>query len=241
MYYDFRTILDVKDLYVELYPEVGKTLSDIVVKTSHGKFIYNLGIDIQICDSGCYDLYWDSPFEEGKQYRINFVDGVFLSNYKLVDNSSHDYVSGLSGHFVQTNFNGKPVEAFLTDYKSGTLESIQIIANVILRKSFNITYVNNGHGIAPNNTTIKPGNKITKPDDLTKEGYTFEGWYTNEDCTVEYDFNYPVYDDITLYAKWTANLPVNPPTGDNITCFTIIGCISFIGLLLCSIGIKKYN
>ena len=33
-------------------------------------------------------------------------------------------------------------------------------------------------------------------------GYTFGGWYTDYDCTVAYDFNAPVTDNITLYAKW---------------------------------------
>ena len=41
-----------------------------------------------------------------------------------------------------------------------------------------------------------------KPADPTKTGYTFDGWFTDKDCTVAYDFNAPVTDNITLYAKW---------------------------------------
>jgi uncharacterized repeat protein (TIGR02543 family) len=37
-----------------------------------------------------------------------------------------------------------------------------------------------------------------------REGYTFGGWYTDEACTELYNFNAIVTDDVTLYAKWTA-------------------------------------
>ena len=47
--------------------------------------------------------------------------------------------------------------------------------------------------------------KLVKPADPTREGYTFGGWYTDEDCTQAYDFSTPVTSDMTLYAKWTKN------------------------------------
>ena len=43
---------------------------------------------------------------------------------------------------------------------------------------------------------------VSQPEKPTKMGYTFGGWYTDYDCTVAYDFNAPVTDNITLYAKW---------------------------------------
>lgn len=36
----------------------------------------------------------------------------------------------------------------------------------------------------------------------TKANATFIGWYTDEEYTDEYDFNRPVNEDFTLYAKW---------------------------------------
>ena len=41
-----------------------------------------------------------------------------------------------------------------------------------------------------------------------REGYTFAGWYTNEECTgdrVDEEGEYTPRENITLYAKWTAN------------------------------------
>ena len=51
---------------------------------------------------------------------------------------------------------------------------------------------------------------VTKPEDPTKTGYTFGGWYTDEACTKAYDFATPVTGDRILYAKWNE---IPRPTG----------------------------
>ena len=51
---------------------------------------------------------------------------------------------------------------------------------------------------------ITVGSRIEKPENPTREGYLFDGWFTDEACTKEYDFAGRVTTNITLYAKWTA-------------------------------------
>jgi uncharacterized repeat protein (TIGR02543 family) len=48
------------------------------------------------------------------------------------------------------------------------------------------------------------GGKVTMPiQDLTRENYAFGGWYRDPACTGSpYDFDLPVINNITLYAKW---------------------------------------
>lgn len=48
--------------------------------------------------------------------------------------------------------------------------------------------------------TIKPGN-LTIPE---VEGYTFDGWYTDDTYSTEFDFTQPIKRNTTVYAKWTA-------------------------------------
>ncbi len=43
----------------------------------------------------------------------------------------------------------------------------------------------------------------SEPSAPTKDGFTFDGWYLDEDCTQAYDWSTTVVRDITLYAKWT--------------------------------------
>ena len=45
---------------------------------------------------------------------------------------------------------------------------------------------------------------ITEPT-TTKEGYTFGGWYMDEELSTGYVFNKMPAQDLTLYAKWQAN------------------------------------
>lgn len=54
--------------------------------------------------------------------------------------------------------------------------------------------------------TIEHG-KLIETDKLTipeVEGYTFDGWYADENRTIEFDFTKPIKSNTTVYAKWTA-------------------------------------
>ena len=82
-------------------------------------------------------------------------------------------------------------------------------------KSYTVTYNSNG-GTVVKPETVTYGNKATKPTNPTLSGYTFAGWYTdNEKFFNKYDFNTLVTGNIILYAKWTRNYtprPYTPPT-----------------------------
>lgn len=50
---------------------------------------------------------------------------------------------------------------------------------------------------------IADGEILEKPiTDPQKEGYTFDGWYSDTNLNTLYDFSQKVYKDMTLYAKW---------------------------------------
>lgn len=79
-------------------------------------------------------------------------------------------------------------------------------------KSYTVTYNSNG-GTVVKPETVTYGNKATKPTNPTRSGYTFAGWYTdNEKFFNKYDFNTLVTGNIILYAKWNAiYVPYYPP------------------------------
>lgn len=53
---------------------------------------------------------------------------------------------------------------------------------------------------------LKTGDLIKKPNDPTKKGYTFGGWFIDSELTLEHDFvNTIVTDNMTLHAKWISN------------------------------------
>lgn len=66
-----------------------------------------------------------------------------------------------------------------------------------------VTFNTNG-GTPEPESQIRANLPATKPDDPTRSGYVFAGWYTDKACTAAYDFTKPVTDSVTLYAKWEA-------------------------------------
>ncbi|MCR5402925.1 MAG: InlB B-repeat-containing protein [Butyrivibrio sp.] len=73
--------------------------------------------------------------------------------------------------------------------------------------SFNVQ----DHGTAPVDQIVKDGDKATKPEDPKADGYTFEGWFKEIECTNAWDFDTAVTSDITLFAKWTEGQPGPAP------------------------------
>ncbi|MGN1007330.1 MAG: S-layer homology domain-containing protein [Butyricicoccus sp.] len=67
---------------------------------------------------------------------------------------------------------------------------------------FTVTFDSNG-GTAVASQTVKNGEKAVKPTNPTRSGYTFGGWYTDDNK--KWDFNDPITGDITLTASWTKN------------------------------------
>ncbi|WIF95203.1 InlB B-repeat-containing protein [Caminicella sporogenes] len=81
-------------------------------------------------------------------------------------------------------------------------------------KKYTIKYNSNG-GSEVLNQMINYNEKATEPEAPTRIGYTFEGWYADEELTTPYDFNIPVTNDITLYAKWIKKSKTKSKGGEN--------------------------
>ena len=80
------------------------------------------------------------------------------------------------------------------------------------------------HGDPPTSQNVKYNGTANDPGKLSEEGYTFIGWYADENRTIEFDFTKPITSNTTVYAKWTANdyevsfitEHGNPPTSQNV-------------------------
>lgn len=68
------------------------------------------------------------------------------------------------------------------------------------------------HGDPPTSQNVKYNGTATDPGKLSEDGYTFDGWYTDETYTKEFDFSTPITSDTKVYAKWEKNAPVLPDT-----------------------------
>lgn len=92
------------------------------------------------------------------------------------------------------------------DFDTPVTENITLYAKWT-ESTYAVTFDSKG-GSSVESQSIEYNGKATTPTAPIKVGYTFAGWFTDQGYTNEYDFNTPVTENITLYAKWTENLPV---------------------------------
>lgn len=78
-------------------------------------------------------------------------------------------------------------------------------------KDYEVSFVTE-HGKTPTSQNVPYNEPAKDPGELTEEGYTFIGWYTDHTCTIEFDFSTPITGDTKVYAKWEKNAPVLPDT-----------------------------
>lgn len=86
---------------------------------------------------------------------------------------------------------------------------------------YTITFYTNDGTTEKSTKVVNKGDKVVKPEDPTREGYTFDGWYDKKENGKEYDFTKEVTSDISLYAYWSKigdktneDIDKNSKTGD---------------------------
>lgn len=81
---------------------------------------------------------------------------------------------------------------------------------IIISTECIVDFESNG-GSAVDSQTVLYGEKISKPADPVREGYSFDGWYSDIDLKNPWDFeNDIVESNMTLYAKWQKNSDTIP-------------------------------
>ena len=66
---------------------------------------------------------------------------------------------------------------------------------------YNVKFVTNSTKTIKSQYVKKDGFAV-KPENPEKEGYSFDGWYTDKNLTTKFDFGTKITKSITLYAKW---------------------------------------
>lgn len=99
--------------------------------------------------------------------------------------------------FVEWTYQGKTYDFSLEVTSDLTLTAkwVELEEDV---ETFIVKFETDG-GTTISNQIIEKGNKVAKPIDPVKDGYTFKGWTLND---VIYDFDKVVEENIELKAKW---------------------------------------
>jgi len=90
------------------------------------------------------------------------------------------------------------------DFPNNTVTgNITLYAKWVLT-TYTVTFSSNG-GSTVQSQTVNPGSTITRPENPTRDGYNFSGWYTTASGTSLFDINWPITENRIVYAKWTCN------------------------------------
>jgi uncharacterized repeat protein (TIGR02543 family) len=90
------------------------------------------------------------------------------------------------------------------DFDSEVTSSFTLFAKWT-RITYTVDFDTDDLGTEPSAQTVAHGDTVSVPSAPSAEGYTFDGWYVDDDRTEEYDFNSEVTSSFTLYAGWTLN------------------------------------
>lgn len=74
----------------------------------------------------------------------------------------------------------------------------------------NVSFQTNG-GLPIKSIGVQKGGRLSELPTTTKNGYVFDGWYLDKECSVAFDIEQPIDNDITLYAKWEQEELPPPP------------------------------
>lgn len=129
----------------------------------------------------------DQPIEHGKtietdKLTIPKVDGYTFGGW---------YAD--KDHNTKFDFT-KPITSNTTVYAKWTA------------KNYEVSFITE-HGKTPTSQNVPYNGTATNPGELTAEGYTFIGWYTDDTYDTEFDFTQPIKSNTTVYAKWEKNAP----------------------------------
>lgn len=200
----------------------------VIPETINGKKVYSIGCYSGLEVSGIKETYGDAKYAQFKSVKLRKI--FILSDVKMVDGWPF-------GDFIKKEppfeaifyiFNGKDgfykpkVFFFRTSLKGKRcgLEDIHITGYAYAANtSYDYNYEtspNDGYYWIDN---YAYGEKIEYiPENPTREGYTFGGWYKESECVNVWDFEKDalpeiqydeqgirVYQETKLYAKWIKN------------------------------------
>lgn len=182
--------------------------ADNKVTVSGGEFNGSLDLgNIEVSGGQFTDKEVAKHLKSGKA--VLFNDGKYAVG-------NEDAVKGDATYSV-TNTDGTTV-VYFTDAQAANDYAKESGAQAPEVLKVTVTFDSN-EGTAVDSQLVPVGDKVAKPADPTKEGYTFSGWFTDKGCTNAYDFDADVdgtQPEFTLYAGWkAAPATVEPGTGDN--------------------------
>lgn len=168
-------------------------------------------------DADVYARYTAIPYTITYEAAGGTLSGEYTESFTVEDDeivlpavSRDGYV--FDGWYDNVAFNGEAITSGAYTFPAGNLTLYARFSEV----KYTVHFVTNG-GSDVDDIELSAGLIVIAPE-VTRDGYVFDGWYTDEALTERYNFSESISSDLTLYAGWTAEEtdpdPVDPGTDD---------------------------
>ena len=201
---------------IDAIPVCGDSIRNPEIKVTSGnpaRFLYTMG-------------FWQKKNEstgifENVNQTGTFDNGTWRFACKVnIDNLGEDPTAGDNyklGKQISVKVNNELWNVEETEYINNELH--RSVAQTYSKEYFLtnpgyfvVSFESNG-GNYIESQVIQKGKKATKPDDPTREGYAFDGWYKEKTLKNQFDFNVDTISTHTvLYAKWLKLYTINAKT-----------------------------
>ena len=181
---------------LQLTTEKGYSLAPDAVVTLDGKTGTSTG-------DGYYEFQLDELYPT---YTITYnLDGGTISDQPTSYNKYSGTVAIPNPTKDGYRFLGWTGENITEPQKDVSFEAKEMNRNLTYTAKWDeIIYCNvdfvTRHGATPQAQRVESGTKAARPADPTEDGWKFKGWHDYMDAP--FDFDTPITENITLYAKW---------------------------------------
>ena len=101
------------------------------------------------------------------------------------------------------------------DFNQEITEDVKVYAHWSKVETNHTVYFNCGGKAEGSTKVVQYGEKVTPPANPKADGYRFEGWYTQENGGVPFDFDKIITEDVTVYAHWSVKPNPEPNPNPN--------------------------
>ena len=135
---------------------------------------------------------------------VAYNDGKTYYGYSFAVNTNDGYQLASD---LKVIYNGDDVTttANVSRWAWGAYVTVDLGKAIGTPVVYTITF-NSNDGTSVESQNVNAGEKLTEPTPApTREGFTFDGWYEDSTFSTKFNFDTPITDNMTLYAKWTEN------------------------------------
>ena len=157
-----------------------------------------------------YKLDVSGYFAEGDTVNINYLLGAANGRLYHGIKVENDYMLAMEPTYIKNNTSAEVTDGFITfDLRNGGYfelvkqEDDDKETKYVAEFAPEVADLIYPGTIYPQILSAENQYKVTKPEDPAKEGYTFDGWYSDKGLTARYDFAAPFSQNVILYPKWT--------------------------------------